>query len=195
MPESLLCGCPHSLGQTCWVSQSSDSCASPGQWPPHLGVGRSHARRRVRVPLEQVAEQGAQGAKMDLPPIAVGGKRATRWRWWCHSRVRASSCVPYQLTLSPHLLPHVAHHPSLLIWTIAVAFTLVPRPHSSTRAVCLPNSKRGLPQPKSDHISLPSLHHSITQNKSQTSWSSQRGSAVMNPTSICEVALIPGLAQ
>lgn len=78
------------VGQTCWVSQSSDSCASPGQWPPHLGVGRSHARRRVRVPLEQVAEQGAQGPQLDQPPIS--GQHG----WFsqacsCHWRVPSST--------------------------------------------------------------------------------------------------------
>lgn len=36
---SVPCDCPHSLGQTFCVSQVFDSCASPGQWPPHLGVG------------------------------------------------------------------------------------------------------------------------------------------------------------
>lgn len=41
---SVPCGCPHSLGQTCSVSQASDSWASPGQKPPHLGAGASHFR-------------------------------------------------------------------------------------------------------------------------------------------------------
>lgn len=31
------------VGHTCLVSQASDSCAFPGQRPPHLGVGWSHA--------------------------------------------------------------------------------------------------------------------------------------------------------
>ena len=45
------------------------------QWPPHLGVGRLHARRRIWVPLEQVTEQAAQGPQSDQPPISVEEKR------------------------------------------------------------------------------------------------------------------------
>lgn len=66
--------CPYSLGQSFWVSQACDCWASPGQWPPHLGAGWSHTRWRVWVPLEQVTEQGPQGAHSDQPPISVGEK-------------------------------------------------------------------------------------------------------------------------
>ena len=152
-------GCSHSLGQTCLVSQGSDSCASPMQWPPHLGVGRLHARRRIWIPLEQVTEQAAQGPQSDQPPISVEEKRRNKME------VVVSLSGPGFLMYptSAYPIPPVSAIPglpSLLIWTIAVAFTLVPLLCYSAHTVCLPDSKRDLSQPKSDHVFLPSLHHS-----------------------------------
>ena len=125
MPTSLPSGCPHSLGQTCLVSQGSDSCASPMQWPPHLGVGRLHARRRILIPLEQVTEQAAQGPQSDQPPISVEEKRRNKME----VVVLLSGPGFLMYPTSAYPIPTVSAIPgllSLLIWTIAVAFTLVP---------------------------------------------------------------------
>lgn len=78
------------VGQTCLVSQAFDSCASPVQWPPHLGVGRLHARRRIWVPPEQVTEQAVQGPQSDQPPIS-GQHGWSSQACSCHWRVPGST--------------------------------------------------------------------------------------------------------
>ena len=45
--------------------------------------------------------------------------------------------------------------PPLLIWTIAVAFTVVPLLHYSPHTVCRSDSERDLSQPRSDHVFPP----------------------------------------